>query len=138
MTFMALRFRRWHFAVAGGAIVAALLAIVLTSGELHDDGSDRRRTTLQELSEAELDRIVVQLQDPKLDRLSPSVVDDYRDALVRAGDDPQGSREPMVVLRSDGDDGSIWDSEWFAAAAGMAVLTVLLLAWRKLRRERPS
>ena len=135
MTFMALRFRRWHFAVAGGAIVAALLAVVLTSGQLHDDGSDRRRTTLQELSDADLDRIVVQLQDPKFDRLSPSVVDDRLDAVVLADDKPQGSREPLVVLRSDDSDGSTWD-ELVLGAAGVAAVAALCLALWTLRRRR--
>jgi hypothetical protein len=115
-----------------GAVLAAILGVSV----LDDDEPERRRTTLEELSDADLDRIVVQLQDPGFDRLSPSAVDDYRDAVVRAGDDPQGPREPLVVLRSDDGDGSMWDNELVLVGFGAAFAAALFLMWRTLSHRK--
>jgi hypothetical protein len=125
-------------AIAGLAMVA-ILAVLLATSVLDDDAPERR-TALEDLSDADFDRIVVQLQDPRLDGLSPSVVDDYRDAVVLAGEDPPGSREPLVVLRSDDDEGSIWDKELLIIGSGAAFLAALFLMWYalRLRRDRRS
>ena len=131
-------FRGRRIVLIAAIALVAILATVLGASILDDDEPDRRRTTLEELSEADLDRIVVQLQDPRFDRLSPSVVDDYRDAVVLAGDDPRGSREPLVVLRSDPGDETVWDNELLIGGIGAAFLATLLLTWRtvRLRKER--
>jgi hypothetical protein len=132
--------RRRRLVAFGGLALLVVLAVGFGVSVLDDDAPERQRTTLQELSDADLDGIVVQLQDRKIDGLSPTVVDDYRDAVVLAGEDPPGSREPLVALRSDDDDESIWDRELIIVGFGVALLAALFLTWRalRLRRERRS
>jgi hypothetical protein len=94
-----LKFRWRRLVIAGGlAMIAVLVSLLATTRVLDDGEPNRQRLTLQDLSESDLDRIVVQLQDPRLDRLSPSVAEDYRNAVVLAGDDSRPSREPLAVL----------------------------------------
>ena len=125
-------FRGRRLALIAALAIGAVLAAILGASVLDDDEPDRRRTTLEELSEADLDRIVVQLQDLRSDQHSPSAVDDYRDAVVRAGDDPQGSREPLVVLRSDDGDETLWGNELLIGGFGTAIVAALFLTLRTL------
>ena len=127
-----LKFRGRRIAAVVGLFMGAILITLLSPSVLDDGEPDRQRMTLEDLRGAECDRIVVQLQDPALDRLSPSVVDAYQERVAMAGENPP---RPLVVLRSDDDGGSPWQNRLLIAGASGAVVAALLVTWWAVRRR---
>jgi len=128
-----LKFRGRRIVALVGLFMGAVLITLFSPSVLDDDEPDRQRMTLEDLRGAEFDRIVVQLQDPALDSLSPPVVDAYQERIAMAGEKPP---RPLVVLRSADDGDSPWHNPLLIAGAGGAVMAALLVTWWTVSRRR--
>jgi hypothetical protein len=118
-------------AFLGAAVMAALIAI----GSLKNDTPEPRQTRLEDLKKIDVDQIVAQLQDPAVDRLNASVLEERSGVVTLDSASPAGSREPLVILRSDDDDGSVWLHDVLLGITAATVAVSVFLIWRLMRRR---